>query len=128
MINEAIKAVEEYRSILNSGKVNEVNRWISDNFIGYFGYYNDKDYELYNGESYKKSNLETFNFYAGKSPHWEYNDITKNLRSDNEIILSSVINFYLTREKVASALTIEIFKKESDGWKLYRQHMERYSS
>jgi hypothetical protein len=128
MFNEAIKAVEEYRSILNKDKVQEVNKWISEDFIGYFGYYNDKDYEIYDAKTYKKSNLETINSYQDKSPYWEYNDLTKNLRSETEIILSSIINFYLSGEKVASALAMEIFRKEKDGWKLYRQHMERYSS
>ncbi|MFJ8067153.1 DUF4440 domain-containing protein [Psychrobacillus sp. NPDC096426] len=128
MVSKAIKAVEEYRSVLNNRDVNEVNKWISNDFIGYFGYYNDRDYEVYNGDSYKKSNVETFNSYKGKNPQWEYNDLTHNLRSENEIIFSSIINFYLSGEKVASALALEIFKKERDGWKLYRQHMERYSS
>ncbi|MBM6618073.1 DUF4440 domain-containing protein [Bacillus suaedaesalsae] len=125
---EAIKVIEEYRSVLNKSDVNEVNTWISDDFIGYFGYYNDRDYEIYNGDSYKKSNVETFNSYKGKNPQWEYNDLTHNFRSEKEIILSSIITFYLSGEKVASALAMEIFKKEQDGWKLYRQHMERYSS
>ena len=128
MVSEAIKAVEECRSVLNNIDVNEVNKWISNDFIGYFGYYNDRDYEVYNGDSYKKSNVETFNSYKGKNPQWEYNDLTHNLRSENEIVFSSIINFYLSGEKVASALALEIFKKERDGWKLYRQHMERYSS
>ncbi|WP_059173325.1 hypothetical protein [Bacillus sp. FJAT-27445] len=128
MLSEAIKAVEMYRSILNKGDVQEVNRWISDDFIGYFGYYNDRDYEVYDGKSYKESNVVTINSYQGKSPFWEYNDLTRNLRSENEIILSSIINFYLSGEKVAVALAMEIFRKEPDGWKLYRQHMERYSS
>ncbi|WP_053367846.1 hypothetical protein [Bacillus sp. FJAT-27245] len=128
MLNEAIKAVEEYRSILNKGDVQEVNKWISDAFIGYFGYYNDRDYEVYDGSSYKKSNVETIKGYQGKNPYWEYNDLTMNLRSKNELILSSILNFYLSGEKVAVALAMEIFRKEPDGWKLYRHHMERYSS
>ncbi|CAG9621532.1 DUF4440 domain-containing protein [Sutcliffiella rhizosphaerae] len=127
MEKEAIKAVEEYRSILNEGEVEEVNKWISDDFIGYFGYYNYRDYEVYNGESYKESNIETLNSYKGKNPYWEYQDLTRNLRSENEMILSSIIDFYISGEKVATALAMEIFKKERDGWKLYRQHMERYS-
>jgi hypothetical protein len=128
MEDEALKAVGEYRSVLNNGDVNEVNTWISDDFIGYFGYYNDRDYELYSGDSYKSSNIDTFNSFKGKSPYWEYNNLTHNLRSENEIILSSIINFYLSGDKVASALAMEIYKKEPGGWKLYRQHMERYSN
>ncbi|MCM3575356.1 DUF4440 domain-containing protein [Mesobacillus subterraneus] len=128
MLNEALKAVEEYRNVLNSNDVNEVNKWISKDFIGYFGYYNDRDYEVYTGASYKLSNVETFESYQGKNPQWQYTDLTSNLRSENEIILSSIIDFYFSGKKVASALAIEIFKKEQEGWKLYRQHMERYSS
>jgi len=128
VLNEALKAVEEYRKVLNSNDVNEVNKWISNDFIGYFGYYNDRDYEIYHGESYKLSNVETFESYQGQNSQWEYTDLTSNLRSENEIILSSIIDFYLSGEKVASALAMEILKKEQDGWKLYRQHMERYSS
>src|SRR5690625_2177671 len=128
MLNKAVKAVEEYRYDLNNSDVNKVNQWVSDDFIGYFGYYNDRDYEVYNGDSYKKSNVETINSFKGKNPKWKYNDLTHSLRSENEIILSSIINFYLSGEKVASSLTLEIFKKEEGGWKLYRQHMERYSS
>ncbi|WP_349408286.1 DUF4440 domain-containing protein [Pseudalkalibacillus sp. SCS-8] len=127
MTNEALKAVEKYRFVLNKGKVEEINQWISDDFIGYFGYYNNRDYEVYNCESYRKSNVETLRSYKDKQPHWAYNDLNHNLRSETEIILSSIIDFYLSGKKVASALAIEIFKNENDGWKLYRQHMERYS-
>ncbi|WP_251041117.1 DUF4440 domain-containing protein [Bacillus sp. ISL-45] len=105
-----------------------MNKWISSEFIGYFGYYNDRDYEVYNGDSYKRSNIETFESYKGQNPQWQYTDLTRNFRSENEIIYSTIIDFYLSGEKVARALAIEIFKKEQEGWKLYRQHMERYSS
>lgn len=128
MLNEALKAVEEYRKVLNSNDVNEVNTWISNEFVGYFGYYNDRDYEVYDGDSYKSSNIETFESYIGQNPQWQYTDLTSNLRSENEIIFSSIIDFYLSGKKLASALAIEIFKKEQGVWKLYRQHMERYSS
>ncbi|MFS0865045.1 hypothetical protein [Fredinandcohnia sp. 179-A 10B2 NHS] len=43
------------------------------------------------------------------------------------MILSSIVTFYLSGEKAATALAMEIFKKEENGWKLYRQHMERYA-
>jgi hypothetical protein len=128
VLNEALKAVEEYRKVLNSNDVNEVNKWISNEFVGYFGYYNDRDYEVYNVDSYKRSNIETFASYKGQNPQWQYTDLTSNLRSENEIIFSSMIDFYLSGKKLASALAIEIFKKEQGVWKLYRQHMERYSS
>ena len=127
-MSEAIQAIEEYRSVLNNGDAEKVNEWVSDDFIGYFGYYNDRDYEVYTGDSYKASNVETFNSYEGKKPKWEYTDLTHSLRSENEIILSTINDFYFSDQKVASALAMEIFKKESDGWKLYRQHMERYST
>lgn len=127
MLNEALKAVEEYRNVLNTNDVNAVNKWISKDFIGYFGYYNDRDFEVYNCESYKLSNVETLESYKGRNPQWNYTELTRNLRSENEIILSSIIDFYLSGKKVASALAMEIFKKEQEGWKLYRQHMERYS-
>ncbi|PKR77359.1 DUF4440 domain-containing protein [Halalkalibacillus sediminis] len=126
MEKEALKEVERYRTTLNNGDVHEINRWISDDFIGYFGYYNDVDYEIYDGDSYKKSNVETINSYNNQSPVWEYNDLTNHLRSEDEMIFSSIIDFYLSGEKVASALAMEVFKKEKDGWKLFRQHMERY--
>ncbi|MES5938609.1 MULTISPECIES: hypothetical protein [unclassified Bacillus cereus group] len=42
-------------------------------------------------------------------------------------MLSAIVDFYLHDKKVASVLAIEVFKKEMDGWKLYRQHMERYA-
>ncbi|MGN4422958.1 hypothetical protein ACTFQN_03680 [Bacillus cereus group sp. MYBK30-1] len=46
---------------------------------------------------------------------------------ENELILSAIVDFYLQDKKVASVLAMEVFKKEMDGWKLYRQHMERYA-
>lgn len=126
MGNEALKAVFDYRKVLNSGDVQKINEWISDDFVGYFGYYSDRDYEIYRGEAYRLDNLETFKGYEGKEPYWHYNDLTSNLRSSNELILSSIVDFYLQKEKVASALTVEVFKREANGWKLFRQHMERY--
>lgn len=127
MLQEALNAIEQYRNVLNTGTVFEVNEWISDNFIGYFGYYHDRDYEIYRGESYKLDNIETFKAYEGKNPLWSYSDLTHSLRSPDEVILSSIVDFYLSNTKVASAMAIEVFKKESGGWKLYRQHMERYA-
>ncbi|MFT4416437.1 DUF4440 domain-containing protein [Fredinandcohnia humi] len=128
METEALEAVKRYRDVLNKGTVFEVNEWISNDFVGYFGYYNDRDYEVYTGESYKKGNIETLQSYEGKNPYWEYKDVTYNLRSENEIILSSIVTFYLSGKQAATALAMEIFKKEESGWKLYRQHMERYSN
>lgn len=124
---EALVAVKQYREILNSGDVLKVNKWISDDFIGYFGYYNDRDYEVYDAETYKKGNVGTLKSFQGKNPIWDYEDVTFNLRAENEIILSSIVTFYLSGKKAATALAMEIFKKEENGWKLYRQHMERYA-
>lgn len=127
MIQEALNAVDNYRKNLNIGSIEEINTWISDDFIGYFGYYTDKDFEIYRADSYKLSNIETLKSYEGKNPYWKYIDLTHNLRTHDEIILSSILEFYLFEEKVATALAMEVFKKESGEWKLYRQHMERYS-
>jgi hypothetical protein len=126
MLQEALNAIDQYRKVLNTRTVYEVNDWISDNFIGYFGYYHDRDYEIYRAESYKLDNIETLKAYEGKNPCWSYNDLTHNMRSPDEIIISSIVDFYLSDSKIASALAIEVFKKESGKWKLYRQHMERY--
>ncbi|MDR4889791.1 DUF4440 domain-containing protein [Fredinandcohnia sp. QZ13] len=127
MIQEALDAVYEYRNDLNEGNIDKINAWISDDFIGYFGYYADKEFEIYRADSYKLDNIETIKGYEGKSPYWKYTDLTHNLRTDDEIIFSSIVEFYLQEEKVATALAMEVFKKESGGWKLFRQHMESYS-
>ncbi|MED0973164.1 DUF4440 domain-containing protein [Bacillus paramycoides] len=115
MKNEAIRAVEK------------INSWVSDDFIGYFGYYSDRDYEVYRGDTYKEDNIETLKSYEGQKPYWKYKDLTHSLRMENELILSAIVDFYLQDKKVASVLAMEVFKKEMDGWKLYRQHMERYA-
>jgi hypothetical protein len=127
MINEGLKAVKEYRTVLNTGNAEEINKWISDEFIGYFGYYEDRDYEIYRSEQYRLDNIETFKMYEGKNPWWEFRDLTQSLREENELILSSIIDFYLLQQKVASALAVEVFRKENGVWKLFRQHMEKYA-
>lgn len=127
MRNEALHAVEEYRKDLNAGNIEKINSWISDDFIGYFGQYSDRDYEVYRGDTYKEDNIETLKSYKGQKPYWEYKDLTCSLRMENELILSAMVEFYLQDKKVASVLAMEVFKKEMDGWKLYRQHMERYA-
>lgn len=127
MIQETLNVVYDYRKDLNEGNIEKINKWISDDFIGYFGYYTDKDYEIYRAKSYKQGNVETIKGYEGKRPYWKYTDLTHNLRTNDEVILSSIVEFYLQEEKVATALAMEVFKKESGIWKLYRQHMERYS-
>ncbi|MEH7225395.1 DUF4440 domain-containing protein [Bacillus sp. JJ1566] len=128
MFQEALNAVYDYRKDLNEGNIEKINAWISDDFIGYFGYYTDKEFEIYRVDSYKLSNIETIKSYEGKSPYWKYTDLTHNLRSPDELILSSIVEFYFQEEKVATALAMEVFKKESGVWKLFRQHMERYSN
>ncbi|MEH7236861.1 DUF4440 domain-containing protein [Bacillus sp. JJ1562] len=127
MNQEALNAVYDYRKDLSEGNLEKINAWISDDFIGYFGYYSDKEYEIYRADSYKLDNIETVKGYEGKNPYWIYTDLAHSLRTDDEIILSSIVAFYLQEKKVATALAMEVFKKESGGWKLYRQHMERYS-
>ncbi|MBE9915825.1 DUF4440 domain-containing protein [Paenibacillus donghaensis] len=127
MLEEAIAAVEEYRRVINKGNVEEVNTWISDEFIGYFGYYPDRDYEIYRSEHYKTDNIETFAAYEGKQPHWEYKDLARNMRTDNELIISAIVDFSLHGKKVASVLAMEVYRKEKGAWKLYRQHMEKYA-
>ncbi|MBT2683801.1 DUF4440 domain-containing protein [Bacillus sp. ISL-37] len=126
MLNEGLNAVKDYRKLLNTGKVREINKWISDDFIGYFGYYEDREYEVYHGEQYRLDNIETFKMYEEKKPSWVYNDLTHSLREENELILSSIVDFYFSEQKVASALAVEVFRKENSGWKLFRQHMEKY--
>ncbi|WP_442599863.1 DUF4440 domain-containing protein [Neobacillus sp. D3-1R] len=127
MLKDALNAVVEYRRVINTGNVMEINKWVSDDFIGYVGYYADKDYEVYRGDSYKLDNVETFKSFEGKDPFWKYKDLTHSLRTPNELILSSIVEFYLSGEKVATALAMEVFKKELGEWKLYRQHMEKYA-
>jgi hypothetical protein len=124
MLNAALEAVNEYRRVINNEDVYEVNKWISDDFLGYFGYYQDRPYEVYTGESYRKDNIETLNSFIGKKPFWEYEDLHHYLRAKDELILSSIVHFYLSGKKVASSLAMEVFNKEAGGWKLYRQHME----
>ncbi|WP_395761556.1 hypothetical protein [Bacillus sp. 3G2] len=68
MENEAIRAVEEYRKDSNAGNIEKINSWVSDDFIGYFGYYSDKDYEVYRGDTYKEDNIETLKSYEGQNP------------------------------------------------------------
>jgi hypothetical protein len=126
MKQEALLAVQAYRKDLNEGNIEKINSWISDSFIGYFGYYNDKEYEIYRGEEYRLDNIETLKNYEGKQPFWKYIDLTHNLRTSDELILSSILEFYLENQKVATALAMEIFKKEKNGWQLFRQHMESY--
>jgi hypothetical protein len=126
MQNEGLNAVKDYRKLLNTGKVQEINKWISDDFIGYFGYYEDREYEVYRVEQYRLDNIETFKMYEEKKPFWVYNDLTHSLREENELILSSIVDFYFSEQKVASALAVEVFRKENSGWKLFRQHMEKY--
>jgi hypothetical protein len=127
MINEGLNEVNEYRRLLNLGEVHEINKWISDDFIGYFGYYEDRDYEICRGEQYRLDNIETFKMFEGKNPFWDYNDLTHSMREENELILSSIVDFYLLGQKVASALAVEVFRKVLSGWKLFRQHMEKYA-
>ncbi|MHC0036915.1 DUF4440 domain-containing protein [Pseudoneobacillus sp. C159] len=127
MLNEALLAVKEYREVLNSGKIDQIKQWVSDDFIGYFGYYTDRDYEVYRGSEYKEDNIATFKAYEGKNPFWQYNDLTQNLRTPSELIISSILEFYLSGIKVATVLAMEVFKKEAGEWKLFRQHMERYA-
>ncbi|RTR35162.1 DUF4440 domain-containing protein [Robertmurraya yapensis] len=127
MLEEALLAVEKYRDVLNSGNAHEVNKWISDDFIGYFGYYADRDYEIYRGEAYKFGNVETIGAYKDKNAKWVYQDLTRNMRTENELILSAIVDFYFSDQKVASALAMEVFKCEEGSWKLFRQHMERYA-
>ncbi|MBM7632366.1 DUF4440 domain-containing protein [Geomicrobium sediminis] len=123
---EVWDAITNYRTDLNLGDVERINGWVSDDFIGYFGYYNDVDYRVYRGQEYRDDNVQTFIGYQGKNPTFEYNDLTYNLRKHDELILTATIDFYLEGQNQTTVLTVEVFKKETTGWKLYRQHMEHY--
>lgn len=49
-----------------------------------------------------EDNIETLKSYEGQKPYWKYKDLTHSLRTENELILSAIVDFYLQDKKVAS--------------------------
>ncbi|HET7578410.1 MAG TPA: hypothetical protein VFK33_03940, partial [Bacillales bacterium] len=62
----------------------------------------------------------------GKNPCWDYRDLGSGMRSDNEIIVSSHIDFSLNKRLMMSAFCTEIYRREEGVWKIVRQYMEKY--
>ncbi|GAK02100.1 hypothetical protein JCM19037_307 [Geomicrobium sp. JCM 19037] len=126
-MEEVWQAVEVFHKDMNSGDVERINAWVSEAFVGYFGYYDDVAYRIYNGEEYREDNIQTFQSYEGKRVEFRYTDMKSSLRKPDELILTATIDFHLDRQLLTTVLAVEVFKKEQAGWMLYRQHMEHFA-
>ncbi|HEU5140541.1 MAG TPA: DUF4440 domain-containing protein [Bacillales bacterium] len=126
MLQQALESVKTFRGLMNEGNISEHNRRITDDFFAVFSMGDDSSFETFNAEQYREGNLEAGKAYEGRSPFWEYKNLGSGVRSDNEIIISSQIDFYLNKRLIKMAFCTEIYRKEEGVWKLVRQYMEKY--
>ncbi|HET7579583.1 MAG TPA: DUF4440 domain-containing protein, partial [Bacillales bacterium] len=95
MLKEALEGVKSFRRLMHEGTAAEQNELIADDFFAVFSSGRDASYEAYNAEQYREGNREALKQYEGKNPCWDYRDLGSGMRSDNEIIVSSHIDFSL---------------------------------
>ncbi|HEX7064354.1 MAG TPA: hypothetical protein VF199_04740 [Bacillales bacterium] len=127
MLKEALTGVRSFRRLMNEGKIAEHNKRVTDDFFAVFSMGDDSSFETLNAEQYRDGSLEAAGAYEEKNPCWDYRDLGSGIRSDNEIIVSSQIDFYLNKRLIKKAFCTEIYRKEEEVWKLARQYMEKYS-
>jgi hypothetical protein len=114
------------RDMMNDGRISERNSLVSDDFFAVFSFGNEGEVETYHAEQYRQGNVEAHEFYLGKNPHWHYADLHWGMRSDNEFVVSSTIDFTLNSELVMKALVMEVYRFEDGYWRLLRQFMEKF--
>jgi hypothetical protein len=126
IVADVLKAVTEFRGLMNEGRVDETNALVTDDFFAVFSLGKPGEFETYDAGEYRRGNLEANQYYAGKNPYWEYSDLSWGMRDDTEFIISSKIDFTLNGGLIMKALVTEVYRFEDGQWKLARQYMEKY--
>ncbi|MFC4618232.1 hypothetical protein ACFO4N_05755 [Camelliibacillus cellulosilyticus] len=122
----AIEGIRYYREQMNKENVADINRLVADDFFAVFSLGKNRNIETYDAEHYRSGNLEVFKLYEGKNPVWDYTDFQLGQRFDDEVIVSSQIDFFLDGHLLMKALCTEVYREESGEWKLARQYMEKF--
>jgi hypothetical protein len=126
MLEKAMEGIKYYRKQMNDCNFTEVNRLVADDFFAVFSLGKERSFEIYHAEDYRNGNLEVAKLYEGKQPIWDYKDLEIGKLSDDEVIVSSKIDFYLEGVLKMHALCTEIYRYEAPDWKHVRQYMEKY--
>lgn len=126
ILEETLSSVRKCRELMNEGKVEEINRRITDDFIAVFSSTEPQGFNTFNAEQYREGNIQALQSYEGKKPHWKFEDLEAKVRSDHEIVVSSKVTFSLNEQPYMHALCMEIYRYENNEWKLARQYMEKY--
>ncbi|HET6872170.1 MAG TPA: hypothetical protein VFH42_04195, partial [Sporolactobacillaceae bacterium] len=122
MIKNALEGIQYFREQMNLCRFSEVNRLVADDFFAVFSLGKERSIEIYRAEEYKLGNLEVAKLYEGRNPYWDYKDIENGMRFEDEVIVSSKIDFYLEGSLLMHALCTEIYRYDDPDWKLARQY------
>lgn len=125
--SDALQAVQQYRELVNQGRVAEVNALVTDDFFAVFSLGNPgEEYETYTADQYRSGNEEAKAYYQGKYPRWHYTDLASAMRGESEFVITAKIEFTLNGDPVMNALVMEVYRLDGGAWKLARQYMEKH--
>ncbi|WP_079526253.1 DUF4440 domain-containing protein [Halobacillus hunanensis] len=128
--NEVASRVYRMRELhedFSKGRYDEMNEYYSKEFQGYL-YMPDQDQvELFNFEQIKEGNESAAAHYKGKDIRFIYSGLTILPQSDTQAAVSYEIT-HKYKEKMVQALSLEVWRKESDGkWRMLRWYEEKGS-
>ncbi|UOQ92663.1 hypothetical protein MUO14_19920 [Halobacillus shinanisalinarum] len=129
--NEVATRVYRMRELhenFSNGCFDEMNGYYSGEFQGYL-YMPDKDQvEFFNAEQIKEGNKGAATHYKGKNIKFLYSGLHIIPQSETQAAVSYEIT-HQHKEKIVRALSLEVWRKESDGeWRMLRWYEEKSSS
>ncbi|MGP4106780.1 hypothetical protein [Virgibacillus sp. L01] len=117
--------MRELHENFSNGSFNEMNKYYSKEFQGYL-YMPDKDQvKLFNAEQIKEGNKGAALHYKGKHIKFIYSALNIVPQSETQAAVSYEIT-HQNQEKTVRALSLEVWRKESDGeWRMLRWYEEK---
>ncbi|MGE8205605.1 DUF4440 domain-containing protein [Heyndrickxia sp. NPDC080065] len=117
--------LRELHENFSEGKFEEMNALYSDEFQGWLYMPISGELEFYNAEQIRKGNQEAAEYYKNKNIKFIYSGLMIVPQTENQAAVSYEIT-HQNGDKMVRALSLEVWKKESDGkWRIIRWYEEK---
>lgn len=122
---EVYKMMELHRK-LSEGQFEEMNRLYSDDFQGWLYMPWVGELEQYNAETIKEGNRLASEYYNGKEIQFVYTGLKIVPQSAIQATVSyEVVHQNKEQMVMVRALALEVWRKETEGWKIIRWYEEK---
>lgn len=122
---EVYKMMELHRK-LSEGQFEEMNRLYSDDFQGWLYMPWVGELEQYNAETIKEGNRLASEYYNGK----EIQIVYTGLKIVQQSAIQATVSYEVVHQNkeqmvMVRALALEVWRKQTEGWKIIRWYEEK---